>query len=118
MGVLVTCLIMKAAGANPLNIVADLVTAVTGRDYSSYIGSKWFENGFGVQYLIIPLAVLALVMISYFLGWKEKKESDALLQLTLMNASIWSFITYAFIVERFSMFIFIYSVFTIPSVLN
>ena len=117
-GVLVTCLIMKAAGANPLNIVADLVTAVTGRDYSSYIGSKWFENGFGVQYLIMPLAVLALVMISYFLGWKEKKESDALLQLTLMNASIWSFITYAFIVERFSMFIFIYSVFTIPSVLN
>ncbi len=117
-GVLVTCLIMKAAGANPLNLIADLVTTLTGRDYSSYIGSRWFENGFGVQYLIMPLAVLALVMISYFIGWKDKKESDVLLQFTLMNASIWSFITYAFIVERFSMFIFIYSVFTIPSVLN
>lgn len=117
-GLLITCLIMKAVGANPLNIVADLVTAITGRDYSSYIGSKWFETGFGPQYLIMPLAVLALIMISYFSGWKEKKESDALLQFSLLNASIWSFITYAFIVERFSMFIFIYSVFAIPSALN
>ncbi len=117
-GALITCLIMKALGANPLNLVADIVTAVTGKDYSGYIGSMWFEDGFGVQYLIMPLAVLALVMISYFLGWKEKEESHMLLWLTLFNASIWSFITYAFIVERFSMFIFIFSVFTIPSVLN
>lgn len=117
-GALIICLIMKAVGANPLNIAAEIVTAVTGKDYVSYIGSKWFENGFGVQYLIMPLAVLALVMISYFLGWKEKKEADMLLWLTLMNASVWSFITYAFIVERFSMFIFIFSIFTIPSVLS
>ncbi len=117
-GVLVTCLIMKAVGANPLNLVAKLVTAVTGRDYTSYISTNWFEMGFGPQYLIMPLAVLALVMISYFLGWKEKEEAPMLLQLTLMNASIWSFITYAYIIERFSMFIFIFSVFTIPSVLT
>lgn len=117
-GVLVTCLIMKAVGANPLNILANIVTAVTGKDYTGYIGSQWFENGFGVHYLIMPLAVLALVMISYFLGWKEREESDMLLNLTLMNASVWSFITYAFIVERFSMFIFIFAVFTIPSVLR
>lgn len=117
-GVLIICLVMKALGANPLNIVADIVTAVTGKDYSSYIGSTWFETGFGVEYLIMPLALLALVMISYFVGWKEKKEADMLLWLTLFNGSIWSFITYAFIVERFSMFIFIFSVFTIPSVLN
>lgn len=117
-GTLITCLIMKAVGENPLNILANIVTAVTGKDYTGYIGSQWFENGFGVQYLIMPLAVLALVMISYFLGWKERKESDMLLWLTLMNASLWSFITYAFIVERFSMFIFIFAVFTIPSVLR
>ncbi len=117
-GVLVTCLIMKAVGANPLNILANIVTSVTGKDYTGYIGSQWFENGFGVHYLIMPLGVLALVMISYFLGWKEKSESDMLLQLTLMNTSVWSFITYAFIVERFSMFIFIFAVFTIPSVLR
>lgn len=117
-GALIICLVMKALGANPVNVVADIVTAVTGKDYSSYIGSMWFEVGFGVQYLIMPLALLAFVMISYFLGWKDKKEAPVLLQFTLMNASIWSFITYAFIIERFSMFVFIFSVFTVPSVLS
>ncbi|MBR4112538.1 MAG: EpsG family protein [Ruminiclostridium sp.] len=117
-GLLVTCLIMKAVGANPLNLAAQLVTAVTGKDYTGYISSTWFEDGFGVQYLIMPLAVLALVMICYFLGWKEKDDSHTLLWFMLANASIWSFITYAFIVERFSMFIFIFSVFAIPSALN
>ena len=117
-GTLITCLILKAAGANPLNLVAKLATAVTGKNYESYIDSTWFETGFGVQYLIMPLALLALVMISYFIGWKEKKEADVLLHFTLMNASIWSFITYAFVVERLSMFIFIFTVFAVPSVLG
>lgn len=117
-GALITCLIMKAAGANPLNLVADIVTAVTGRDYSSYIGTTWFETGFDVRYLVMPLAVLGLVIVSYFLGWKEKKEADTLLQFTLINTVIWLFITYAFIIERFSMYIFIFSLFTIPSVLS
>lgn len=117
-GALIICLIMKAAGANPLNLVANLLTSVTGRDYNSYIDSRWFEQGFGVEYLIMPLAVLALVMVSYFLGWKEKEESHTLLWFMLGNASIWSFIVYAFIVERFSMFIFIFSIIAIPSVLS
>ncbi len=117
-GVLITCLVMKAAGANPLNLAAQLVSALTGKDYTGYVDSKWFEMGFGVQYLIMPLGILAIVMICYFLGWKEKEDSHTLLWFMLMNASIWSFITYAFIVERFSMFIFIFSVFAIPSALS
>lgn len=117
-GALITCLVMKAVGANPLNLVADIVTAVTGRDYSSYIGTTWFETGFDVRYLIMPLAVLGLVLVSYFLGWKEKKEADTLLQFMFMSAAIWLFITYAFIVERFTMYIFIFSLFAIPSVLS
>ncbi len=115
-GALVTCLIMKSAGANPLNLLADLVTSLTGKDYTGYINSTWFETGFGFDYLIMPLGLLAVVLISYFCGWKEKPEADMLLQLTLMNATVWSFITFAFIVERFSMFIFIFSLFTVPSV--
>lgn len=117
-GTLIICLVMKALGANPLNLLAQIVTTVTGKDYTGYISSMWFEEGFGVQYLIMPLAVLALVMVCYFLGWKEKEESHTLMWFMLINASIWSFITYAFIVERFSMFIFIFSVFAIPSALS
>ncbi len=115
-GLLAVCLIMKAAGANPLNLLAQAVSALTGKDYTGYVGTIWFETGFGAEYLIMPLALLAVVLISYFCGWKERPESDMLLQLTLLNASIWSFIVYAFIIERFSMFIFIFSVFTVPSV--
>lgn len=117
-GLLVICLIMKAAGANPLDLAAQLVTAVTGKDYTGYVGSAWFELGFGVEYLIMPLAFTLFAVISYFLGWKEKEDSDILLWFTLSNASIWSFITYAFIVERFSMFVFIFSLFTVPSIIN
>lgn len=117
-GSLIICLVMKALGANPINLLANLATTITGRDYNSYISSKWFEDGFGVEYLVMPIAVLALVMISYFLGWKEKEGANTQLWFVLFNASLWSFITYAFIVERFSMFVFIFSLFTIPSVLN
>lgn len=115
-GALITCLIMKALGANPLNLIAQLFSAILGKDYSSYIGTIWFETGFGVEYLIMPAVLLAFVLISYFCGWKERPEADMLLQATLLNASIWSFIVFAFIIERFSMFIFIFSIFTIPSI--
>lgn len=115
-GALAACLIMKAAGANPLHLLAQVVSAVAGKDYTSYIGTIWFETGFGIHYLIMPAVLLAVVMTAYFCGWKERPEADMLLQLTLINTSVWSFIIYAFIIERFSMFIFIFSLFTIPSI--
>lgn len=115
-GALAVCLIMKAAGANPLNLLAEAITAVTGKSYTDYIGSMYFDTGFGPEYLIMPFALLAVVLISYYSGWREKPESDLLLSLTLLNASVWSFITYAFIVERFSLFILIFAVFTLPSI--
>lgn len=115
-GVLAVCLIMKAAGANPLNLIAQVVTSITGKDYTGYVDTMYFNEGLGPEYLIMPFGLLAVVMISYFSGWKEKKEADLLLQLTFLNASIWSFILYAFIVERFSLFILIFSVFTLPSI--
>lgn len=115
-GTLVVCLIMKAVGANPLNLIAKAAEALTGRNYSSYIGESFFQDGFGVEYLIMPLGLLAIVMIAYFSGWKEKPESELLLSLTLVNGSIWSFIVFAFIVERFSLFVLIFSVFTLPSI--
>ncbi len=115
-GALIVCLIMKAVGVNPLNLVSQVITAVTGKDYTGYVGSEWFETGFGPQYLVMPAAVMIFVLVSYFLGWKEKQDAPMLLQLTLFNTTIWSFITYAYIIERFSMFVFIFSVFTIPSV--
>ncbi len=117
-GSLIICLVMKALGANPMNLLANLATVVTGRDYNSYISSTWFEDGFGIGYLIMPAAVLALVLISYFLGWKEKKEADTQLWFVLFSASLWSFSIYAFIIERFSMFMFIFTLLSIPSVLN
>ncbi len=117
-GSLIICLVMKALGANPMNLLANLATVVTGRDYNSYISSTWFEDGFGITYLIMPAAVLALVLISYFLGWKEKEEANTLLWFTLFTASCWSFSIYAFIVERFAMFEFIFSIITIPSILS
>lgn len=115
-GALIACLIMKAVGANPLNLVAEVAGAIVGKDYASYVGSIWFEMGFGAEYLIMPAVLLGFVLISYFCGWKERPEADMLLQATLLNASVWSFIIYAFIIERFSMFIFIFSIFTIPSI--
>lgn len=113
---LAVCLIMKAAGANPLNLLAEAAEAITGRNYSSYIGEMYFQQGFGPEYLIMPFGLLAIVMIAYFSGWKEKPESTLLLSLTLVNGSIWSFSVFAFIVERFSLFVLIFSVFTIPSI--
>ncbi|MCM1335593.1 MAG: EpsG family protein [Bacteroides sp.] len=114
-GALVVFMILRAAGADPLNLAADLATAVTGKDYASYIDSIYFTP-LGVEYLIMPLLLLAIVLIAYFSGWKEKKDADLLLQLTVLNTSVWLFIVYALVVERFSLFILIFAVFTLPSI--
>lgn len=114
-GALAAVMILRAAGADPLNLVAAVAEAITGRNYTSYIGEVYFQP-LGFEYLIMPLALLAIVLLAYFSGWKEKKESDLLLQLTLLNGAVWLFIVYALIVERFSLFILIFSVFTIPSI--
>lgn len=108
-------MILRAVGADPLDLAAQIAASVTGKDYTDYIGTVYFEP-LGPQYLIMPLALLAIVLTAYFSGWREKKEADFLLQLTLLNASVWLFIVYALIVERFSLFILIFSVFTLPSI--
>ena len=114
-GLLIVCLILKNTDINPVNILAKIATSITGKDYIGYIDSKWFENGLDFRYIIMPVVLAIIMLLCYFLGWKNKDESHVLLWFMLINTSIWSFITYAFIIERFSMFIFIFSIIAIPS---
>ncbi len=110
--------ILKSCGINPMDLAANIATAIFKRNFNIYIESEFFTRGLGIEYVIMPLCVLAFVMVSYFLGWKEKKGADIMLNFVLLTASCWLFTTQVFIIERFSMFIFIFIVLIIPSVMD
>ena len=112
-------ILLKGFGINPLNLIADAATAVFRKDFSSYIGTVFFQNGLDWYYVIMPLAVLAITLIAYFKGWGEKNsEARVLTNFMLFTATFWLFSTIVFILERFSMYMFIYVVLALPSMLE
>ncbi len=112
-------ILLKGFGINPLNLIADAATAIFRKDFSSYIGTVFFQNGLDWYYVIMPFAVLAITLIAYFKGWGEKnKEARVLTNFMLFTATFWLFSTIVFILERFSMYMFIYVVLALPSMLE
>lgn len=112
-------ILLNGFGINPLDVVANIATVVFNKDFSSYVGSIYFSNGLQWFYLIMPFTVLAVTLFAYFKGWgKENKEAQVITNFMLFTASLWLFSTVVFILERFSMYMFIYVVIAFPSILE
>lgn len=114
--VYIAYVILKSCGLNPMNLLANIATMIFNRDFNSYINSEYFQRGLGFEYLIMPACVLTFVLVSYFLGWKQTKGADIMLNFMLFTSSCWLFTTQVFIIERFSIFIFIFVTLVIPSI--
>lgn len=113
-------ILLNGFNINPLNWAANLATIVFGRDFNSYIDTIYFSNGFSIAYTIMPALMLAFLLIAYYKGWGKNNSHEVQVYVNFMlyTFSFWLFATIIFILERFSMYMFIYIVLAVPSVLE
>lgn len=83
--------------------------------YAVYLDSVFLKKGFSLSYLIVPFLITAFLTLTYFTGWKDKcPEAGILVNFSYFSSVIWLFITKHFILERFSLPIYIFIILSIP----
>lgn len=86
--------------------------------YSKYLDTVYLSKGLSWVYLIVPFTFLALGIAAYFTGWKDKcRESGVLTNFLFYNFFIWLFITKHFILERFTLPIYIFIIISVPDMI-
>ena len=95
-----------------------LVDFITDYIFTGYKGTVWLTEGFPLHFLFVPTVVFGICLA---LKWAwEKRDPDAtmLLNLMLYTFAIWVFITRHFILERFSMYVYIFVLVALPAALE
>lgn len=92
-----------------------IIDFVTDYIYTSYKGAIYLELGFGFHFLIVPALLLLLCLLTKK-QVEERYPVDGPLGINMMLFSflIWLFITKHFVLERFSLFVYIYALLSIP----
>lgn len=115
--------LLSAAGVAVFIFSGQIITLVTTYilpRYAKYAANSIFlRKGLSFNFLVIPALLLILVMTAYFMGWKDRSPySGMLANMAFYNFFIWIFITKHFIIERFSMPVYIFMLLTVPEVLE
>ncbi|MCR4926263.1 MAG: EpsG family protein [Clostridiales bacterium] len=97
--------------------ILNFVLSIAPEKYRHYANSMFVTTGLSVVFLVIPFILLIAFILVYFLSdWKEKcKQSGIFTNFIFFNAIIWLFITKHFILERFSMYAYIFVILALPS---
>lgn len=86
--------------------------------YSVYLNTVYITVGLSWKFLIIPFFFMALSLAAFFSGWKDKFPMAGMMtNLLFYNFLIWLFITKHFILERFSLPIYIFIVLSVPDMI-
>lgn len=97
-----------------LNIVAELIPK-----YGAYLDTKYLRSGLHQKYLIVPALYMLLMLFGYYEGgYDKKKNSYILVNSAVITFGIWFFITKHFILERFSIFVYIFVMLAVPDVMD
>ena len=97
----------------------EILGVVTQYIYTYYQGLAYLEQGLDYAFVMIPMLV-CLACILLLPAWKKKSpiEANILTNFMLYNAFIWLFITRHFILERFSMFVYVFVLVALPGALD
>lgn len=86
--------------------------------YAKYMDSIYLTVGLSPKFLIIPFIMAAVIISAYFMGMKDKDPRTALhVNFIFINMLIWIFIVKHFILERFTLPIYIFILISIPEAL-
>ncbi len=89
------------------------------KKYSQYLGTVYLSRGLSPIFLIVPSVLLIIIMSAYFLGWKKAgRTAEMLTWFIFINFFIWLFIIKHFILERFTLPIYIYTLISLPEALE
>jgi hypothetical protein len=97
------------------NFIIDVVT-----DYilTPYKDSQWVTEGYPITFLFIPVVLFGACLALRFYWEKRDPDANMLLSLLLFSLLVWVFITRHFILERFSMYMYIYAIAALPAALS
>lgn len=86
--------------------------------YKNYIDLNFIQNGFSPVYLIVPTIVMILALVAHFTGYGKAypKASSVFTSFAMYNFFIWLISTKHFVLERFSMYVYIMMIFFLPSI--
>lgn len=84
--------------------------------YAKYLNSDFLTVGLSPVFLIVPFILAAIIIPAYFFGNKTR-EGALGASLIFCNFFIWIFITKHYILERFSLPIYIFTLITLPDAL-
>ena len=86
--------------------------------YKNYINLDFIQNGFNPVYIILPTIVMLLALAAHFTGYGKAypKESSIFTSFAMYNFFIWLISTKHFVLERFSMYVYIMMIFFLPSI--
>lgn len=87
--------------------------------YAHYLDTVFLKVGLSPVYLVIPAVFAVLAIAAYLTGWKDKSsESGLLCNMLFYNLLIWLFITKHFILERFTLPIYIFIILSVPEMIE
>ncbi len=88
--------------------------------YSGYLNLNFIKVGYNPIYLLVPTVILLLALFARFTGYGKAypKESSLFTNFAIINFIIWLMSTKHFVIERFSMYVYIFMIMFIPSVVS
>lgn len=86
--------------------------------YKGYLELSFITQGYSPVYIIVPAIITALALIAHFTGYGKAypKESALFTNFAVFNFIIWFIATKHFVIERFSMYLYIMMIMFIPSI--
>ncbi len=86
--------------------------------YKNYVELNFIQNGYSTIYLIVPTIIMVLALVAHFTGYGKAypKSSSVFTNFAIYNFFIWLISTKHFVLERFSMYIYIMMILFIPSI--
>lgn len=115
----------KALGVGMVTLIALYLTSNTILNfiaqkipkYAGYIGTKYFQVGLSQIYLVVPILYMLLMLYAYHETDYHKEEySSMFVNTSVFTFGIWFFITKHFILERFSIYVYIFVMLALPHV--
>ena len=99
--------------------ILELVLGNFLTDYAHYLDTIFLSSGLSPVYLIVPAFFAVLGIVSYATGWKDKSsEAGLLCNFLFYNLLIWLFLTKHFILERFTLPIYIFIILSVPEMIG
>ncbi len=88
--------------------------------YKNYLTLNFITDGYSLVYLIVPAIIMLLALAAHFTGFGKAypKTSSIFTNFAIFNFIIWLIATKHFVIERFSMYLYIMMIMFIPSIAN